>query len=162
MDNFLLEDTEVQPRRGRVRGPRGSHRLKPKEMAVLLALVEAKGAVVSREQLLESVWQGVVVREDAPTQVISRLRKALGDDPKAPRFIETIPKRGYRMMVAADPAPKHRAAPPSRRSTLRRLGTGILAVLLVLMTLLYLAARAGYEEASTALESQESAAPDLR
>lgn len=162
MDDFLLADTEVQPRRRRVRGPRGSYRLKPKEMSVLLALVKAQGAVVPREQLLESVWQGVVVREDAPTQVISRLRKALGDDPKNPRFIETIPKRGYRLMVTADSASRRSDAPPARRVTLRRMGQGVLAVLLVVMTLLYLTVRAGYEEASTALERQETAAPDLR
>lgn len=74
-------------------------RIEPKAMEVLLALAARAGEVVSREALLESVWPGVVVGDEALTQGIIKLRKALGDHPRAPTCIETIPKRGYRLIA---------------------------------------------------------------
>lgn len=74
-------------------------RIEPKAMEVLLALAARAGEVVSREALLELVWPGVVVGDEALTQGIIKLRKALGDHPRAPTYIETIPKRGYRLIA---------------------------------------------------------------
>src|SRR5690242_188747 len=71
-------------------------RIEPKVMEVLMALAERAGEVVSREELLAAVWPGVVVGDDALTQSIIKLRKALGDKPRSPAYIETISKRGYR------------------------------------------------------------------
>ena len=78
-------------------------RIEPKAMEVLLALAARAGEVVSREALLQSVWPGVVVGDEALTQAIIKLRKALGDHPRAPTYIETIPKRGYRLIVPVTP-----------------------------------------------------------
>lgn len=80
---------------------RGEHevRLHPKDMGVLLELVARAPEVVSREELLEHVWAGTIVGENALDQVIARLRHALGDDARHPGCIETLPKRGYRLMV---------------------------------------------------------------
>ena len=72
-------------------------RLEPKVMEVLIVLADRAGTVVSREALLSAVWPGVVVGDEALTQSIIKLRKALGDNPRSPVFIETIPKRGYRL-----------------------------------------------------------------
>ena len=74
-------------------------RVEPKVMQVLLQLAECAGGVVSRDQLLDAVWPGVVVGDEALTQTIIKLRRALGDNPRAPAYVETIAKRGYRMVA---------------------------------------------------------------
>ena len=86
-------------------------RIEPKAMEVLMALAAHAGEVVSRERLLAEVWPGVVVGDEALTQGIIKLRRALGDSPKAPSYIETISKRGYRLIAAVggEPAPLPRA-----------------------------------------------------
>lgn len=74
-------------------------RIEPKAMEVLMALAGRAGEVVSREALLSEVWPGVVVGDEALTQSIIKLRRALGDNPKRPAYIETISKRGYRLIA---------------------------------------------------------------
>jgi DNA-binding winged helix-turn-helix (wHTH) protein/tetratricopeptide (TPR) repeat protein len=74
-------------------------RLDPKELAVLLELAAGAPGVVSREHLLARVWAGTSVVDNAVDQVIARLRRALGDNARQPNCIETLPKRGYRLMV---------------------------------------------------------------
>ncbi|CAI8153456.1 MAG: Transcriptional activator CadC [Pseudidiomarina mangrovi] len=74
-------------------------RLEPKVCAVLQLLVAAAGQVVSKEQLIEAVWEGRFTSDDSITRTLSRLRAALGDDAKVPRYIETVPKRGYRLVA---------------------------------------------------------------
>ena len=67
-----------------------SVRLSPKAMAVLVALHDAKGQVLSREALLETVWPDVTVGEEVLTRAIADLRKALGDSRQHPRYIQTV------------------------------------------------------------------------
>lgn len=74
-------------------------RLEPKVADLLSLLVLRPGQVVSKEDLTVGLWPDVVVGEDALPRCVSKLRRALGDDPKAPRFIETVPKRGYRLLA---------------------------------------------------------------
>lgn len=74
-------------------------RLEPKVMEVLTFLVSRPGETVNREDLLAALWPGVVVGDDSLTQSVIKLRKALGDDPKKPTYIETISKRGYRLLA---------------------------------------------------------------
>ena len=82
-------------------------KLDPKAADLLAVLAERSGEVVSRDDILEKLWPGLVVGDDALPQAVSRLRKALNDTPKAPRYIETIPKRGYCLMAAPRmPAPR--------------------------------------------------------
>jgi TolB-like protein len=69
-------------------------------MDVLVYLASDPGRVVSKEELLEAVWGGAFVEEGALSQVIHSLRKALGDDARQPHYIQTIPKRGYRLLAA--------------------------------------------------------------
>jgi DNA-binding winged helix-turn-helix (wHTH) protein/TolB-like protein/cytochrome c-type biogenesis protein CcmH/NrfG len=89
-------------------------RLEPKAMEVLLFLAARPGEAVSRDQLLSGVWPGVLVGDDVLTQAVTKLRKALGDDARSPSYIETIAKRGYRL-VARVAAPE--GVPPSRVSS---------------------------------------------
>src|ERR1041384_8425270 len=82
-----------------------SVKVEPKTMAVLLCLAPRPGQVVGREELLSQVWPGVVVGDDSLTQVIIRLRKALGDDPEQPTYVQTVTKKGYRLVAPVRPAP---------------------------------------------------------
>ena len=75
-------------------------RIEPKAMDVLVVLARHDGDVVTRDELLATVWAGVIVGDEALSQAVIKLRRALGDDPRAPRYIETIPKRGYRLTAA--------------------------------------------------------------
>jgi len=77
-----------------------SVRIEPKAMAVLCHLAARPGQAVSREALLEAVWPGVIVGDDALTQVVVKLRRALGDTPDDPSYVETIPKGGYRLLAS--------------------------------------------------------------
>jgi DNA-binding winged helix-turn-helix (wHTH) protein/tetratricopeptide (TPR) repeat protein len=72
-------------------------------MAVLVRLAAAKGAVVSRNELLDAVWPRMAVTQDALSQCIVELRRAFGDDAKRPSVIETIPKIGIRLLPPVSP-----------------------------------------------------------
>ena len=74
--------------------------LPPKVTELLVTLVQAEGKVLSREELQQRLWPATVVEEGSLTSHISLLRKALGENPKAQDFIETIPKRGYRFAAS--------------------------------------------------------------
>ncbi len=96
-------------------GPPESQRVEPKVAEVLVYLARRAGQVVSRDELLTAVWPGVVVGDDALTQAVIKLRKALGDDAKRPEYIETLAKRGYRLIapVAAADEPARGSAGPT-------------------------------------------------
>lgn len=75
-------------------------RVEPKVMQVLVCLAESAD-VTSKEKLMRTVWADTFVTDDVLTRSISELRKVFEDDPKKPRFIQTIPKGGYRLLVPA-------------------------------------------------------------
>jgi len=111
---FVLGEWRVEPSLNQItRLARGStsQRITPKAMEVLLVLVSRVGELVTREDLLASVWSGVHVQEEVLTRAVADLRKALDDDRKEPRYIETIPKRGYRVIASVTPADRS----PARR-----------------------------------------------
>lgn len=70
-----------------------------KVMAVLVCLVEANGQLVTKDQLVERVWEGAYTTDEALATVVYELRKALGDDARQPRYVETIRKGGYRWLA---------------------------------------------------------------
>ena len=74
-------------------------RLTPKAFDTLFVLVQHASQVVEKEQLLREVWPDIFVEEGILSHNIHGLRKALGDDSSEPRYIETIPKRGYRFVA---------------------------------------------------------------
>lgn len=76
-----------------------SVKLEPKAMDVLVLLADRAGEVVSADELLTSVWKGMVVGQGSVYLAISQLRRALGELDRETPFIETIPKRGYRLTV---------------------------------------------------------------
>lgn len=105
-------------------------RLEPRAMDVLVVLADRAGDVVSREELLATAWPGMVVGDEALSQVVAKLRRALRDDPRAPAYIETIAKRGYRLIapVQAVPGAGDEAPPPTFRARVLAFA-GILFVL---------------------------------
>ena len=84
-------------------------RLEPKSMEVLVHLFAHAGEVVSRDQLQDAIWGDVIVGDDSLTNAIIKIRKAFKDDARNPRVIETIPKRGYRLIADVSPFVPQRA-----------------------------------------------------
>jgi len=80
--------------------------LPPKDLETLLVLVERAGHIVEKEELLEKVWPGVFVEEGNLARHIFNLRQVLGDSPDGRKYIETIPKRGYRFVAAVQEDPE--------------------------------------------------------
>jgi DNA-binding winged helix-turn-helix (wHTH) protein len=100
--------------------------LNSRYLDALALLVREQGKLVSKERFLEEVWRGVPVTDEALTQCIKTLRRQLGDDAASPRFIETVPKHGYRFIAAVAPIDEARrpAAAPATFSQLRFLLIG--------------------------------------
>jgi DNA-binding winged helix-turn-helix (wHTH) protein len=91
--------------------------LRPKAFALLQALAQRPGELVSKDELLDTVWGRRFITEGVIKAVVAELRKAMADDPKAPRWIVTVPRRGYRFG-----APVQAAAPPLRPAEAPSLG----------------------------------------
>ena len=97
--SFTIGEWLVQPQLNRLSRTGGDNvQLEPKMMDVLVRLAQTPGDVVSREALIDAVWPEVFISESVLTRAIAGLRRALGDDARNPRFIETISKRGYRLI----------------------------------------------------------------
>src|ERR1700675_523010 len=98
-DRLRVGDWTVEPALNQISAAGKTVKLEPKAMAALIYLANRPGQVVSREALLSAVWPGVVVGDDSLTQVVIKLRKALGDVPEKPAYIQTISKGGYRLVA---------------------------------------------------------------
>jgi adenylate cyclase len=101
---FYLADWRVDPAICRISSGSDEHKIEPKAMTVLVCLAQQQGQVLSREKLEEQAWQGMVVGYDSLASAIIKLRKALGDDSKNPQYIETVPKKGYRLICPVRPS----------------------------------------------------------
>ena len=84
---------------------------RPKDAAVLWVLLQHVGQIMSREALLEAVWPETFVTDTVLKNCINRLRRLLGDTPKAPRYIETWRRRGYRFIAPITTAPEREMEP---------------------------------------------------
>lgn len=100
---FSIGDRAVDPGLCRIVSPEGETRIEPRAMDVLVALARRSGEMVSRDELIQAVWKHPHVSDEALSRCISMLRHALGDDRVSPRFLETIPKRGYRLIGRVTP-----------------------------------------------------------
>src|SRR5215813_10791404 len=78
-------------------------RLEVRTMRLLVCLAERPGEVVSIDELLKRVWPEVIVTSDSVYQAVASLRRVLGDDPKQPTYIATVPRLGYRMIASVAP-----------------------------------------------------------
>ncbi len=101
--SFHLGDWLVEPTLDRISRDGTVLQLRPRAMDVLAALTAAAGALASKRDLIDAVWQTEFVSDHALTQVIAELRAALGDDARNPVYIENIPRKGYRLVAAVTP-----------------------------------------------------------
>jgi len=93
--------------------PAAAVQIEPKVMAVLVCLARRAGRVVSKDELVQEVWEGRYVSDDVVWRSVRELRRALGDEARQPRFIETIPKRGYRLLAPVAEIPEPGSAAPA-------------------------------------------------
>lgn len=110
---FQLGEWRVEPAAARLIDSDREVRLEPRVMDLLVCLASRPGEVLTRQELESQVWANMVVGYDSLTSTIIKLRKALGDDSKNPSYIETIPKRGYRLIAPVTEAPT--AQPVARK-----------------------------------------------
>lgn len=96
---FYVGDWQVNAELGEVSCGTQVIRLEPKVIDVLVYLAQHAGQVVTRDDLERNVWAGTIVSYDALTVTINKLRKALKDNPRAPHVIETLSKKGYRLIA---------------------------------------------------------------
>lgn len=107
---FILGPWTVEPLRGAVIGPHGEARhLEPKVMDVLVCLAGHGNELVTRAELLDSVWRAADVTDEPLTRAIGELRRALDDDRSRQTYIETVPKRGYRLVGEIHPLARKEA-----------------------------------------------------
>jgi DNA-binding winged helix-turn-helix (wHTH) protein len=109
-DRFRVGDWEVCPNLDRLVRADDEVHLEPRVMDVLVFLAQHPDEVLPRMVILDAVWPDQFVTEAVLTRAIAVLRKALGDDARDPRYIETIPKRGYRLVARVDRPARRRAS----------------------------------------------------
>ncbi len=127
---FRLGEHRFVPGERRLAGPRGTHRLSPRAAAVLVCLAQRAGDVVSHEELLACV-RAARAGEAALRRSVAEIRKALGDPAHRPRYLETLPGRGYRLLAepvpASEPGPAGTPAAAKPRPWLEALRKGGIA-----------------------------------
>jgi transcriptional activator of cad operon len=134
----------VEPNSGEISRDGEAARLEVRTMRLLLYLAERAGEVVSIDDLLGHVWPGVTVTPDSVYQAVASLRRLLGDDPKQPTYIATVPRLGYRMIAkvtAWDESARQAGAPRPTSPPGRRYSAG---VMLAVAAALCLALAAGF------------------
>lgn len=128
--------------------------LDPKVYALLSYFIQHAGRILSRDELLDNVWAGVVVSDNSVSWSISQLRKALGDEAANPQYIKTLPKRGYQFIASVQetggpvpesphpvpvlptPLPSTHTAPLSHRRSARDRLIGVMIGVILVMGIL--------------------------
>src|SRR5262249_15493251 len=99
---YRVGNIDIDESRGCLRRAGKEQYLRPKAFQLLLFLLERRHRLVSKDELIEGIWGTTAVTDDALVQVIREVRRVLGDDPRQPQFIKTIPKMGYRFIGPAE------------------------------------------------------------
>lgn len=128
---------------GELTGGGVTERLEPKVMDLLFLLAGSPGKAFSKDEIMAALWPNVIVGDDTLARAVSRLRKALADDAKTPGYIETLPKRGYRLIAKVSPGDAEDAAPsatPPKARKLSPIALGAAAAGTVFLTMVLLGA----------------------
>lgn len=130
---FRFGDVEVDENRMELRRGGSAIEAEPKALRVLFCLIHNRDRVVTKEDLIREVWAGSSVTDNALTRSVAQLRKALNDDARQPRYIETVPTVGYRFLPSVEkifePPAEEPAHRPPRRWRWPVLALVILAVI---------------------------------
>ncbi|MDJ0711812.1 MAG: winged helix-turn-helix domain-containing protein [Woeseiaceae bacterium] len=124
---FKLGEFEVDPMGGIIRSGDQDHRLEPKAMDVLMCLAARAKEVVARDTIAAEVWPGRFISDDPISGRIAELRHALGDSARESTFIETVPKRGYRLVATPKPLNESSRSGVSRWNRRLILVSGVIA-----------------------------------
>ncbi len=144
---FRVGDWLVEPAWNRISRSGQFVRLEPRVMRLLLTLGTTPGHPQSRQDLLRTVWPDLFVNEEALSRAVSQLRRAFGDDPKAPLYIKTVHKTGYSLVAPVTDVPAEAAfqpAPTTKRAKHHLLWSSLLILSISLAAaMLYRGARLG-------------------
>jgi len=122
---FQLGEWCVYPDQGLLVNVNSQLHLEPKVMEVLIYLAERQDNVVRRDVLISDVWHGTFVTDEVLSRAISLLRTCLGDDRMTPRYIQTLPKVGYRLLMPVNPLPESESeSKPEIEANSKRSPTG--------------------------------------
>jgi DNA-binding winged helix-turn-helix (wHTH) protein/TolB-like protein/tetratricopeptide (TPR) repeat protein len=99
---FRVGDWQVHPSRDVLVRNGEQVKIEPKSMEVLVRLALRAGTVVPQSEIESEVWKGLVVTSQSVYQAVAQLRRVLGDSPRAPQYIETVPRRGYRLVAPVE------------------------------------------------------------
>src|SRR5262249_42969169 len=97
--NYTFAGISIDRRRMTVTKGGAAVDLEPKALDVLMFLIDHRDRLVTKEELLDTVWKDTFVTPNVLTRAVAQVRKALGDDADEPRIIETASKRGYRFIA---------------------------------------------------------------
>jgi TolB-like protein/DNA-binding winged helix-turn-helix (wHTH) protein len=162
--DFQVGSWLIEPSLNAVSRTGESIHLAPKVMGVLVCLAQHAGQAVSKEDLLQTVWPDTFVGDDVLKGSISELRRVLGDDAREPTIIQTIPKRGYRLVAPVQPVNGGREASTGNRAetnrvvSTRKFWMRALAVGAAALLFVFLGANVGRQRARLA---GKSAAPQI-
>src|SRR5215471_8771278 len=91
----LFDDVKVDCANLRVQKSGSPRKITPRAFQVLAYLLEHHGRIVEKQELFDEVWKERFVTDNALSRIIKEIRQVIGDDADAPRYIETVPRRGY-------------------------------------------------------------------
>lgn len=115
---YYFDDVVVDRENFRLLKGDQARTLEPRVFDLLIFLIDNRGRVLEKQELFEQVWKQAFVTDNALTRAVKEIRRVIGDDASAPRYIETIPKRGYRFI--AEVRTTAEVAPPTQPAGARR------------------------------------------
>ena len=101
---WVIGEWTVRPELDRLEKGAETRHIVPRATDMLVYMAERQGQLVTKEKLLDTFWRGAISGDNAVHKTVAGLRRALGDDPSQPSYIQTHPKRGYRLIAPARPA----------------------------------------------------------
>ncbi|HTM50552.1 MAG TPA: winged helix-turn-helix domain-containing protein [Bryobacteraceae bacterium] len=124
---YQFDNVEVQPAAFAVLKDGRALSLEPKAVRALLHLIENRDRAVSKEELIDAVWEGAAVTDNALTRIVAQLRRELGDDARQARYIQTLPTLGYRFIAPLRQASLPPTAAARPKGMILALSAGLLA-----------------------------------
>ncbi|HSB07909.1 MAG TPA: winged helix-turn-helix domain-containing protein [Blastocatellia bacterium] len=111
---YYFDDVAVDCDNFRVLKRGEAKAVEPRAFDVLIYLIEHRGRVVEKQELFDQVWKETFVTDGALTRIIKEIRQFIGDDAGSPRYLETLPKRGYRFIAFVEEVPSAAGEAPEQ------------------------------------------------